>query len=83
MNRVKILFFATLREQAGGRKFVESDLPDGTTVRDLKASLETTYPGLKASLPTVLVAVNHEYAADETVITAAAEVALFPPVSGG
>ena len=83
MNRVKILFFATLREQAGGKKIVESEIPYGTTVRDLKASLENTYPGLKDSMPTVLVAVNHEYAANETIIPAAAEVALFPPVSGG
>jgi molybdopterin converting factor small subunit len=32
---------------------------------------------------TVLVSINHEFADDEQMIPEGAEVALFPPVSGG
>lgn len=82
MNRVRVLFFATLRDKAGARE-VEMVLPDGTDVRALKALLSTEYPTLKESLGSVLVSINREYAFDEQVLPASAEVAFFPPVSGG
>ncbi len=82
MNRVKVLFFATLRDRAGTRQ-LELELPDGTNVRGLKTQLGTTYPTLKQPLESVLVSINRQYAFDEDVIPANGEVALFPPVSGG
>ena len=82
MNKVKVLFFATLRDRAGMRQ-TELDLSEGATVADLKAHLVERYPTLAESMPTVLVAVDHEYAFDDAVISEGAEVALFPPVSGG
>ncbi len=83
MKRVKVLLFATLRERAGGKKFIELDLPDGVQVGRLKAEIAGQYPALKESMRSVLVAVDHEYASDEKAIEAGSEVALFPPVSGG
>ena len=80
--RVKLLFFATLRDRAG-MKSTEIDLPEGTTVLGLKDRVGHDFPGLSASLQTVLVAINHEYASDETLVPGNAEIALFPPVSGG
>ena len=82
MVSVKVLFFATLRDRVGQRQ-VDLDLTEETTVAGLKAALLEKYPGLKENLPTVLIAVNHEYAFDDTVVPGGAEVALFPPVSGG
>jgi len=38
---------------------------------------------LQEALDSALVAVNHEFAFDEEIIPAGAEIALFPPVSGG
>ncbi len=83
MQKIKILLFANLRERNGGGKYLEIEVPDGTTVRALKERIASQSPGLKDALPTALVAVDHEFAADETVIPVDAEVALFPPVSGG
>jgi molybdopterin converting factor subunit 1 len=80
--RVKLLFFATLRDRAG-TKSTEIDLPEGTTVQGLKDRLVQEIPDLKVSLQTVLVAINHEYASDESLVPVNAEVAFFPPVSGG
>ncbi len=82
MNRVRVLFFATLRDRAG-RRSAEIELPDEATVHSLKEQLAMAFPELRPTLSSVLVAINREYAAEEAPIPEAAEVALFPPVSGG
>ncbi len=82
MNRVKILFFATLRDGAGC-KDADLDLPLGATVADVKTLLAEKFPGLEPAMPSALVSVNREFAFDEDVIPDGAEIALFPPVSGG
>jgi molybdopterin converting factor subunit 1 len=82
MNKIKVLFFATLRDRAG-RKFVELEVPADMTVQALKDKLASDYPNLKESMKNVLISVNKEYAFNEAGIPQDAEVALFPPVSGG
>lgn len=82
MNEVSVLFFATLKELVGVRE-IRLDLPAGASVSQLKSILENRYPRLTPALKTTLVSVNREYAADEELIPQGAEVALFPPVSGG
>jgi molybdopterin converting factor subunit 1 len=82
MNRVKLLFFATLRDRAG-TKSMELDIPADLTVRGLKEKLSNDYPNLKESMASVLISINREYAFDDAVIPANAELAMFPPVSGG
>jgi molybdopterin converting factor subunit 1 len=82
VNRVKLLFFATLKDRAGTKQ-ADIELSDGARVRELKAQLREKYPDLAPSLESVLVSVNREYAFDEDVIPKEAEIALFPPVSGG
>jgi len=82
MNKVKILFFATLRERAGVRS-VEIEIPTGATAKSLKEKLAADYPNLSPSMQSVLFSINQEYAFDDAVIPENAEIALFPPVSGG
>ena len=82
MNHIKVLFFATLRDRSG-EKAIEMDISAETTVQGLKDLLVETYPNLKATMDTTVVSVNREFAFDESLIPADAEVALFPPVSGG
>jgi molybdopterin converting factor subunit 1 len=82
MNKIKVLFFATLRDRTG-MKSVELEVPAGMTVQALKDKLSSDYPNLKESMKTILVSVNKEYSFDEAAIPQNAEVALFPPVSGG
>lgn len=82
MNPVSILFFATLRDKAGARS-VKLELEEGTTIAQLKLLLAGQYPALEGLLGHCLASVNHEYCFDETVIPAGAEIAFFPPVSGG
>jgi MoaE-MoaD fusion protein len=82
MNRVKLLFFATLRDRAG-TKSMELDIPSDLTVQGLKQKISTEFPNLKDSMSSVLITINREYAFDEAVIPLNAELAMFPPVSGG
>jgi molybdopterin synthase catalytic subunit len=82
MNRIKILFFATLRERAGV-KSLELDVPSDMTIDGLKERLIADYPNLKESMHAVLITVNREYAFEEAVIPPNAEIGMFPPVSGG
>src|SRR3972149_8185652 len=82
MNHVKLLFFATLRDRAGMRS-MELDVPLDLTVQGLKDKISSEYPNLKESMKSVLITINREYAFDEAVIPQNAELAMFPPVSGG
>jgi molybdopterin converting factor subunit 1 len=82
MSLCKVLFFATLKDRAGVRQST-LELPEGITVRELKVILQEHFPSIKPVLPNALIAVNREYALDDTPIPSEAEIALFPPVSGG
>ncbi|MGB8981924.1 MAG: MoaD/ThiS family protein [Anaerolineales bacterium] len=82
MNRVKLLLFATLRDRAGA-KSIELEIPADLTVQGLKEKISNEYPNLRESMSSVIITVNREYAFDEAVIPPDAELAMFPPVSGG
>ena len=82
MNRVKLLFFATLRDRAG-TKSMELDIPAGLTIQGLKDKISNEYPNLRESMSSVLITINREYAFDDALIPPDAELAMFPPVSGG
>lgn len=81
-NRVKLLFFATIRDRMG-TKSLELDVPDALTIQGLKDKLSEEYPKVKESMKSVLITINREYAFDEAVIPSNAEIGMFPPVSGG
>lgn len=83
MTHVKILLFATLRERAGGAKFIDLTLPEGATVQNLKTQIAREFPALEPSMKSVLTTINREYAFDEAILPDGAELAMFPPVSGG
>jgi molybdopterin converting factor subunit 1 len=77
-----VLFFATLKERTGVRQ-TTLELPEGLSIIGLKNVLRSQFPAIASSLPSALVAVNHEYVMDEEQIPPNAEIAVFPPVSGG
>lgn len=80
--KISVRLFARARDLAGS-PVVELELRDGATVADLRAALLESRPQLQPLAASLLVAVNSEYASDATVIERTAEVACFPPVSGG
>lgn len=79
---MKVLFFATLKEKAGVTS-VDLEIPEAQTVADFKRTIFQQYPQVPQNPSFMLVAINGEYAFDADTIPAGAEIALFPPVSGG
>ncbi len=82
MNTVTVLFFATLREKADAAS-ASLQLDAGSDVAAFKQALFAQFPQLAAHAGAMLVAVNKEYAFDADPVPDGAEIALFPPVSGG
>ncbi|MRR29258.1 hypothetical protein EG834_02730 [bacterium] len=82
MPSITLLFFAHLKEISGFAR-TELDIEPETTVQAFKNRLVQDYPGLENVMPTAIVAVNQDFAFDSDLIPDKAEVAIFPPVSGG
>jgi molybdopterin converting factor subunit 1 len=82
MNKVEVFFFAVLRDKAGVRKS-EMEIPQKSTIADFKLIVVEKFPKIAESIESTLISVNKEVAFDDEVIPAGAEIALFPPVSGG
>jgi molybdopterin converting factor small subunit len=59
------------------------ELPDDATIADLRRRLAANYPRLGSLLERSALAVENEFATDSLPLSADAEVALLPPVSGG
>ncbi|MFW5940902.1 MAG: molybdopterin converting factor subunit 1 [Chloroflexota bacterium] len=79
---VEIRLFASLKDRAGGER-VAVTVEEPATVETLRQALADAYPALAPALSTALVAVNQDFAFDQTPVQDGDEVALFPPVSGG
>ncbi len=82
MAKVQVLFFATLKDKAGLTQ-TELELPAGSRVADFRQRLAAQFPQLPQGRASMLVAVNQQYAFDDEVLPDGAQVAVFPPVSGG
>lgn len=80
--KVTIQLFAGARA-AAGRDRVAVELSESATVGELRRSLTAAAPELSRFGTSLWVAVNGDYAGDAEVVPADAEVACFPPVSGG
>lgn len=83
---VKILFFASLREQLGvGAEQI--DLPSGvSSVAALRQHLMArgeTWTAALGEKRALRVAVNQDMAKPDTLVKAGDEIAFFPPVTGG
>ena len=79
---IAIKFFARAKDLAGTGDLT-LNLPEPCTVGQAKAVLVSRYPSLRSMMPTLLMAVDGDYAADAMSLTEACELACFPPVSGG
>ena len=84
--KVKVLFFASLREQLGTPLEVV-EIPDSaSTVAGLRLHLMQrggAWHAVLADMKVVRVAVNQDMAAANAPLNQGDEVAFFPPVTGG
>ena len=82
MNTIHVYFFATLKDVAG-MSHMDIQVSEGASVADLKVSLIERIADFERALPNAVISVNQDYAEDEVILPDGAEVAIFPPVSGG
>ena len=80
--RVRVRFFATLRERAGAAE-LERTLAVPITVEELWETLRAERPKLAAYGGRIAFAVNEAYVDSKTTLQDNDEVAFIPPVSGG
>ena len=78
---VQVRLFAVMAQHAR-TGILALDVPAGSTVASAKAEILRRHPALPWPAGTML-AVNQEYAGEDTVLHEGDEVAVIPPVSGG
>jgi molybdopterin converting factor subunit 1 len=80
--QVRVTLFARFKELACA-DHVYVDLPDPATVGDLRQQLCEIYPSASGLLQRSAIAVDHDFARDNVLLSSQMEIALLPPVSGG
>ncbi len=80
--KVKVRFFATLRERVGANE-ITKEVVEGCTVGKLWDTLQQDYPKLAPVNMKLLYAVNKDYVRVDHVLRDMDEVVFVPPVSGG
>ena len=80
--RVRVRFFAALRETAGVPE-VQLELPAGSTAEEAWDRLAADVPALAARRASLAASVNRRYASFDTPLEDGDEVVFIPPVSGG
>ncbi len=82
--KVQVRYFASLREALGASETIE--LADGATVGTLRDTLQALggrHAELLARGRAVRAALNQQMSDEAAVLSDGAEVAFFPPVTGG
>lgn len=80
--QITVLLFATYRDQLKTNRIL-LEVPESSKIMDVKNILAAQYPPIRGLLPHALVSIDQQYAFDQDPIEPGAEVAFFPPVSGG
>ena len=80
--QLKVRLFAAARTAIEDDS-VSIEIANGSTIAELRDHLAQQHPELAPILAHSRFAINQDYANDETLIPADAEIALIPPVSGG
>ncbi len=79
--QIELLFFGIIEDIVGVRS-KKMSIDTSITVEELNSNLQVQFPALKRQ-SNYAMAVNMEYASNETIINNNDVVALIPPVSGG
>lgn len=80
--QIKIKLFYHLKEKAG-TGVIDLDIPEQSTIGDVKKTLELQYPQLRTHLENVMILMDQKIVLDDDQINEGAEVSFLTPVGGG
>jgi len=80
--KITVRLFALAKQLANADTLVVT-IPDPARAQDVRRAIGEACPAIEGLMGQMLIAVDSEYAHDETPVTAQSEVACIPPVSGG
>ncbi|WP_290428962.1 molybdenum cofactor biosynthesis protein [Paenibacillus andongensis] len=80
---IHIQLFAGLVDLFGTSVLIIQIEQEAISIEQLKQQITAAYPAASTQLSTCFFAKNQAYAGDQEIVTAADELALIPPVSGG
>jgi len=80
--RVKVLYFAQVRE-AAGIKGEEIILVKDSSLKNLISKIEENHPGILQHKEDIQLAVNRKVAGKNLSLKEGDQIAVFPPVAGG
>lgn len=80
--KIKVTLYYHLKEKAGTGK-LKFDLPEATTIKDLKSQMEKDFPALRTHLDNIMILMDNKIVLDEDRLKDNAEVAFLTPVGGG
>lgn len=78
---IKTLFFGITTDLVDASQ-LQIEVAQNSSIKDFKAALKEQFSGLE-NINSYAIAVNEEYAEDETILKESDVVAVIPPVSGG
>ena len=82
MLKVRLLFFAVLREISGRSEEVV-ELPEGSRAGDVWQRLRDEHAALRDYIQPPMIAVNESYVRVDELLRDGDELAFIPPVAGG
>jgi molybdopterin converting factor subunit 1 len=82
MMKIRLLFFAVLRDIAGRSEDL-LELPDGATAGDVWQRLRAEHAALRDYIQPPMIAINESYARADALLHDGDELAFIPPVAGG
>ena len=79
---MKLKCFGIAREIIAKDELILEDGNTPTNVSELRSWISSSYPEMN-EIKGFMIAVDQEYASDDTPISSNSEIAIIPPVSGG
>lgn len=82
MMKVRVQFYAQLRDLVGKRE-IDVDLAEGSTVRDLLDEIYARQPTLHSHDKSILIGAGVEFVDRNYKLKPGEEISIMPPVQGG
>ena len=82
MNRITVNLYYHLKDKAG-TNLINLEVPENSTIRELKIILVKDYPALQSQLDNIMMLINQKIAVDEDKIPLNAHISFLTPIGGG